>query len=418
MRGKGEGSIFKDSRGLWTAVVELPSHDGKRRRKVIRNTNKKTVLNEVTKLRNQLETRGDLPTASINVEQWFTYWLDRIAVESVRPKTLSGYRSVVENHIVPGLGPKTKLDKIAPATIRKVHDRITKEKNLSSTYALNAHRVMSRSFEIAMREGRIQRNPASLMDAPRKATKALEAFTLEEALRVLAHVSSDERMRARWALALLTGARRGEAIGLERDRVGEELDLSWQLQRLTWRHGCGNTCGRKRGTDCPDRALQVPADFEYRHLTGGLYLTRPKSNAGWRVIPLVDPLRSTLEKHIAESPPNRYGLVFTTPEGDPIDPDADTRAWRETLKATGIERDVVLHGLRHTAADLLYLAGVPEDLIQEILGHSSRMVTRGYKSLRNRERLEGAMGLLSELVTRSELERTHETGGESRLALE
>jgi hypothetical protein len=34
MRGKGEGSVFRDSRGLWTAKVELPSHDGIRRTKV------------------------------------------------------------------------------------------------------------------------------------------------------------------------------------------------------------------------------------------------------------------------------------------------------------------------------------------------------------------------------------------------
>jgi hypothetical protein len=24
MRGKGEGSIFKDNRGLWTGIIELP----------------------------------------------------------------------------------------------------------------------------------------------------------------------------------------------------------------------------------------------------------------------------------------------------------------------------------------------------------------------------------------------------------
>ncbi|WP_300345206.1 site-specific integrase [Nesterenkonia sp.] len=417
MRGKGEGSIFKDSRGLWTATIELPSHDGKRRRKVIRSADKKVVVDKLKKVQRDLEERGDLPTAGTSVEQWFAYWLDNIAAQSVRPKTLAGYRSVVTNHIVPGLGPKTKLDKITPATIRRVHDRITQEKNLSSTFALNAHRVMSRSFEIAMREGRIGRNPAKMMDAPRKGTKTLEAFTVDEALSVLSHVAHDP-LGARWALALLTGARRGEALGLELDRVGDELDLSWQLQRLTWRHGCGGVCGRKYAAYCPDRTLKVPADFQYRHLTGGLYLTRPKSSAGWRIIPLVDPLKTILERHIQNAEPNKYGLVFTRPDGEPLDPDADTRAWKSVLAETGIQRDVVLHGLRHTAADLLYLAGVPEDLIQEILGHSSRLVTRGYKSLRNRERLQDAMGMLSELISKAEKERTRAVAGATRPALE
>ena len=165
----------------------------------------------------------------------------------------------------------------------------------------------------------------------------------------------------------------------------------------------------------------MPSDFEYRHLTGGLYLTRPKSKAGWRVIPLVEPAQDDHQGPASRRPRRTStGLCSPAPDGGcrSTRNDADGRAWNATLDKIGIDRDVVLHGLRHTAADLLYLAGVPEDLIQEILGHSSRTVTRGYKSLRNRDRLEGAMGLLSELITRSELERTRGTGVSSLPALE
>jgi hypothetical protein len=43
---------------------------------------------------------------------------------------------------------------------------------------------------------------------------------------------------SRIAAALFTGARQGELIGLELDRVTDELDLSWQLKRFSWSHHC------------------------------------------------------------------------------------------------------------------------------------------------------------------------------------
>ena len=388
MRGKGEGSIFKDARGLWTAIVELPPSDGKRRRKVIRSKDKRTVIDKLGDLQRELKLRGDLPTADQTVEQWFTYWLDNIAAREVRPKTLGGYRSAVKQHIIPEIG-STRLERLTAAHIRRVTDRVTRL-GLTSTYALNVHRIMSSSLEKAYREGRISRNPASMTSAPRKSVAAIEAFTLDEALAVFEHVSRDPVMGARWATSLLTGARRGEVLGIERDRVADVIDLSWQLQRL-----------KVQANGKPD----APADFEYRHLEGGLYLTRPKSSSGWRIIPLVDPLRAMLERHMAAVDPGPHGLLFTRSGGRPIDPDQDSDAWRSVLVETRIERDVNLHGLRHTAVDLLYLAGVPEDVIQQIVGQSVLTVTRGYRTRGEvyRQRLTAAMEIFSAQFTRPEI---------------
>lgn len=396
MRGKGEGAVFRVPKDktkplkYWQGAIELPPLNGDRRRKVIRRKSKPELLKAMTEAKSELERMGDLPTANQTVEQWFQYWLKQTAKE-VRPNTFDGYKRTVENHIIPAIG-KVKLDKLTATHMRRVHDGIL-AKGLSSTTALLAHRTMSVSFKIAVREGRISRNPAKLVNAPRKATVTLEPLDLQEAIKFLAHVSTDEQMGARWATTLLTAARRGEVLGLERDRVTDVLDLSWQLLRLP-----------KTDTDGkPD----VPTDYEYRHLTGGLYLTRPKSSKSWRIIPLIDPLKSILEQHLARIPENPWGLVFTK-NGRPISPDADTKAWRATLLAAGIEKNARLHDGRHTAVDLLYAAGVPEDLIQEIVGHSDRATTQGYKSLRNRERLTGAMMQFSALFTQPETGHTRE----------
>lgn len=396
MRGKGEGALFRVPKDAtkplkyWQGVIELPPLNGDRRRKVIRRKSKPELIKAMTAAKSELERMGDLPTANQTVEQWFRYWLKQVAKE-VRPNTFDGYKRTVENHIIPSIG-KVKLDKLTATHMRRVHDGIL-AKGLSSTTALLAHRTMSVSFKIAVREGRIGRNPAKLVNAPRKATVNLEPLDLQEAIKFLAHVSTDEEMGARWATTLLTAARRGEVLGLERDRVTDVLDLSWQLLRLP-------------KTDVDGRP-DVPTDYEYRHLTGGLYLTRPKSSKSWRIIPLIDPLKSILEQHLERTPDNPWGLVFTK-NGRPISPDADTKAWRATLLAAGIEKNARLHDGRHTAVDLLYAAGVPEDLIQEIVGHSDRATTQGYKSLRNRERLTGAMVQFSALFTQPETGHTRE----------
>ena len=374
----------------WEVIIELPPHGSTRRRKFIRSKDKAKVLDLADDARKLLKENGDLPSADQTVAQWFTYWLNSLASKEVRPKTLAGYRSVVNNHIIPAIGT-VRLSKLTPAHVRRVEDAILKTPKdrkrpelgyLSSTYALNAHRVMSSSFTIAEREGRISRNPAKLSAAPRKAIVNLEVLTLEEAIHIVEVMAREEHsdLGARWVTSLLTGARRGEVIGLTRDRVTDVLDFSWQLQRLAL-------------TETPGKP-DAPVGFEYQHLVGGLYLTRPKSRAGTRVVPLVEPLKSILERYIEQTPANAYGLVFA-PDGYPVDPDQDSAAWQSVLDAAKIKKHIRLHDARHGFVDMIYAAGVSEDLIVEIVGHSTRAMSRSYKSPASLTRRTEAMKALS-----------------------
>ena len=390
-RGKGEGSVYKRaSDGMWCVSVELPSVDGRRRRKVIARKDKAAVMTELRKTQRELAKHGDLATSSTTVDKWMWHWLDDIAPLGIRPKTLAGYRTVVDGYIVPLLGKK-RLEKLTAADVRHLHaamqttpkDAALRGKTdlppdtvmLSSTYTLLAHNALSAALKVALREGKITANPCDLVDRPRKRVTAQKALDVEQAIRLLQHLATREDGPL-WATYLLTGARRGEILGLEADRVGEELDLSWQLQRIT-------------------DISKAPADWEHRELGGTLYLTRPKSSAGWRVVPLVEPLRSILRLQIGDQ---QQGLVFTR-NGRPWDPDRATKAWAAVLAEAGLPDDVVLHGSRHTTIDLLYEAGVPEAVIQEIVGHSSRAVTRGYRSRGNSKQLTAAMNKMSELLT-------------------
>lgn len=391
-RGKGEGSIYKRaSDGMWCASVELPPGlDNKRRRKVIVRKSKADCIDAFREAQAELKKSGDLNTSTLTVEKWMTHWLNDIAPKKIRPKTLAGYRTVVNGYIIPLLGKK-RLQKLTADDVRKlqaVMESTPKDPTLrgmidlppgtvmlSSTYALLAHNALSAALKVALKDGgKVSVNVCDLVDRPRARNAEQKALDVQQAIQLLRHLAGREDGPL-WATYLLTGARRGEILGLEVDRVTDVLDLSWQLQRIT-------------------DITRAPNDWEYRPLGGTLYLSRPKSKAGVRIIPLVEPLRSILRLAIGDK---QQGLVFTR-NGRPWDPDRATKEWRKVLQDAGLPGDVVLHGSRHTTVDLLYEAGVPEAVISEIVGHSTRAVTRGYKSRGNTKQLTDAMDRMSRLL--------------------
>ncbi len=404
-RAKGEGSVyFRESDQRWVGSQDLPRRDPKVRRRAVVLVDPKgmtkpqaraaTVAKLAAKVA-ELGENGDLPNEQQTTEQWLRVWFDTIAIKKIKPKTAATYRTLLENHILPVIG-SVQLTKLKSAHVRRIEQGIL-DKGLSSTTAMQAHRIVAVALKYAVREERISKNVAQLTDAPKRARKEPTVLTAVDGIQVLS-ATRDDRLWSRTAAALLTGARQGELLGLELNRVTDVIDLSWQLQRLSWEHGCKPACGHLRGAECPKRTVTFPPDAEHRYLTGGLWLTRPKSSAGWRIIPLVDPLKTIIAARIvaAKSEPNPFGLLWTTEAGNPIDPRYDNNTWHKALARAGVP-DVRLHDARHTTASLLLEAGVPEAIIMKILGHNTFAVTRGYQHV-NRKQLDEAMAKLSALL--------------------
>jgi integrase len=326
-------------------------------------------------------------------------------IPNKRPKTAKTYEQYVRSYIVPALGANTTLTKITPDTVRRIESFVLSQ-GLSPSTATNAYHYAAAGLEFAVRQGVLFFNPAKRVDPPRKAVPNLDVFTLADSVRLLEYLITNKHPdRALWATYMLTGARRSEIAGLEFDRVGNVLDLSWQIQRLQYSHGCDGKCDARRAGNCPKRHIEKPHDYEVRQIKGGLHLTRPKSSAGWRIVHLVEPLRTLLLDYKEEAPENEWGLMFPTRHGRygwlvPPDPDRITHEWPKLRdEVFGPGRRVRLHDIRHTAVDLMYLAKVPEHLIQEIIGHSTRSMTRAYKSRSDELMSQRAMESLSGLFT-------------------
>lgn len=395
-RGKGEDSIYKRaSDGLWCVSIELPRGlDGKRRRKTICRKKKSDLLEARRKAREELKKTGNLATRSLTLKDWLQYWLSEIAEPNLAPNTVSGYRNNIESYIVPLLGSK-RLDQLTPQDVRRLHEvvqqtpvdkKLRGQKDLpentpllNSTSALLAHNTLSVALKAAMREGKVGFNACDLVDRPKKAVTEKKYLTYEEAVHLLKYVSNKPN-GAMWATFLLYGTRRGEGSGIEAERVGDLLDISWQVQRIL-------------------DISKVPKDFEYRHIRGNLYFTRPKSSAGWRTPPLVEPLKTILARHIGSQ---KTGPIFLDHKGEVWDPGDVSKAWKKLLGEAGLPTDVELHGSRRTTVTLLYEAGVPEHLIKEIVGHSDVEMTRHYNARSNTKSLTEALNRLSDYLAITE----------------
>lgn len=373
-RDRGDGALYQRKDGLWVAAVELPiGADGKRRRKTLSSKDYATAVKKLRALHRQVEdSGGDIPTASTLTGKWLEIWVETIAAPRLRPNSLRQYRADIRLHIIPAVG-RYRLDKLAPHHVRAMHTAILATH--SSTSAMRCHALLFKALKDAMIEGLISRNVAELVDRPKKAANNRGYLTFDQARTLLRHVA-DQPGGARWAAALFTGARQGELLGLQRSRVTDVLDLSWQLQRLPYKHGCGGKCG-KRPPYCPEKVLEVPPGFEYRVLEGPMALTRPKSTAGTRIVPLLPALATILDRHMAATDPGPHDLVWSA-DGHPIGARTDSRAWHEALAGAGLP-PVPLHAARHTTATLLLETGVDSGVISSVLGHSSVLVTRGYQ---------------------------------------
>lgn len=397
IREKGTGGLFQRTQdSMWVVRLELPSDGTRRRRKTIIRKDKADAIAALRDARKDLERTGDLATSSPTIEQWMTQWLDRIAAPRLKPNTLVTYRGSVTRYIIPSIG-RVRLDKLTPQHVRQMHDHARDGR--SSTTALQAHRVLAKALADAEREGRVTRNVATLVDAPAKAHAVRDALDADQARTLLMSAATDPHAAAMWSVALVAGLRQGERLGLTWDAVNLDtgiITVSWQLQRLKWVHGCGGSCGKKRGGSCPERFVPIPDGQEAHRIYHGLWHVRPKSRAGWRQVPIDPLLHEVLTLYMADHAPGDRGLVFTRGDGHPIDPSDDTAAWDRALRAAGLP-DVVLHSARHTTATLLHALGADEQTRMQILGHSSATVTAGYTHITNAIAAD-AMGKLGSLL--------------------
>ena len=278
------------------------------------------------------------------------HWLDadraRVSPATTRQRSLH-----VRNHLVPALG-SIRLARLSPSDVERLTAAI-QAKGLSARSAAISRTILRAALAVAVRDGLVGRNVAALARPPRAERREMRALTAGE-VRSLLDATVDDRLGPLYALAVSTGMRQGELLGLR----WEDVDLD--AGQLTIRY-----------------ALALDAK-------GGYSLRPPKTAKSRRTLALsaigLTALRrqkvrqAAARLEVGRVWQDRHGLVFTDPVGRSLRGYDVTHAFQKTLRRLGLPV-VRFHDLRHSFATLTLAAGVPLKVVSEALGHSTITLT-------------------------------------------
>lgn len=367
-------------KGRWMATVDDGfTASGGRRRVTVTGKTKTAVQQKLRDKRVELDKDGRASRRTVTLAKWAEAWL--VAIQPhVRPSAYDTDKAAVK-WIVPTIG-HVHLADLTPGHVRALRAAIVADGKSTST-ALRYHGSLIRMLKAAALEGYKVPPNSLLTEAPKKAVHDRQALDMDHTLAILEHLT--RRVdgapvlpdSSRWSLAFLQGIRQAEALGLTWEQVSEDsLTISWQVQSL-----------RYRDRDDPSKGFRVPDGYEARHLVGATHLVRPKSRAGWRVIPLVPWAQTAIADWRDLAPDNAHGLVWpgrTTRAGDwPRNKASDREQFEAIQKAVNVAhpagRPYLVHEIRNTTATLLMELKVPESVRIAIMGHSSITTTHGYE---------------------------------------
>ena len=341
-RGNREGSVYRRGDGRWAASISLPA--GKRR-----TFYGKTRQEVSRKLTNALRDRDlGLPTLQERqrLDSFLMQWLEA-ARPTVKPMTWKRYEEYVRIHLIPVVG-HVRLARLTPQHLQDLYRRKL-EDGLSPTTVHHIHAVMHRALRQALRWGLVLRNVSDAVDSPRTASYETQPLSPEQAGQLLDAARGD-RLEALYMMALTTGMRQGELLGLH------------------WKN-----------VDLVQGVIQVRTTLRPGGEFGG-----PKSSSGRRQITLVQIAVDALQRHRRRQIEERVALgpdwedldlVFTNTTGNHLDANnLRHRAFPAVLQKAGLSR-IRFHDLRHSTATLLLSLGVHPKVVQELLGHSHIAIT-------------------------------------------
>jgi integrase len=242
-----------------------------------------------------------------------------------------------------------KLQELQPYQIQQVYTNL-KGQGLSQRSVQLVHSILHRALAMAEKQGLIGRNPARAVIPPKVAQKERKILDENQAMQFLRAAQGD-RYEALFQLAITTGIRQGELLGLkwgDIDWASSSLRIRRQIQRAT----------RK-----------------------GFKFSLPKTQAGRRMIQLGPETLRQLEEHRKRQDLERSrgewkenDLVFPSLIGNPTDQRALHKFFKRLLRKANLP-EIRFHDLRHTAATLMLLNGIPLIVVSRRLGHSKPSVT-------------------------------------------
>lgn len=343
------GHIIK--RGKKYSIVVDIGRDHKNRRKqkwFSGYERKKDAENDLPRILNEIR-KGYTEPENMTLEEYFDQWLNR-KKRNVQPGTYEHYESYMRTHIIPGLG-HLKISQLEPHHVESFMDEVH-EKDLSQRSKKHIFRILSSALINGKRSG-IKEGIMEGIESPKVDRQQIEFWTQEEVNKFMGSLKSKNHAIP-IILALATGMRRGEILGLKWSQV-----------------------------DFENKKISV--FNQLKKDDGGKWIISPqlKTSTSYRTIDIDHNTVELLKEHLRQQDKDKMkcgpdyhnlGLVCATSTGGSIKPTYLRTVFNRTIKKSGVKK-ISFHGLRHTHATLLLRDGVHPKVVQERLGHRSIQTT-------------------------------------------
>lgn len=352
-RTYGEGTVYEERPGRWRAQIRLGPG-------VRLSAGGGSAGEARRRLAAKLEAHAqgvEEPGRTDRLGEFLICWLAE-SRGAVKAGTWRQRDTIIRRHLVPHLGHRRlselRADDLAhlyrglrdgtlarPPRCRTGRPPST---TLSETTLHHVHSVLRLALDDAVARGLVMRNVARIIRRPPVVDPKAKVILLPEQANRLLGAVQGQPLEALVTLALTTGMRQGELLGL-----------------------------RWAAVDVQAGTLTVETNSQ-RGYEGRLELTRPKTRASTgRILRLSSVAAGALRRHRARQGP-RSLLVFPTSRGALMSPPVLRRAFGQILASAELDR-MAFHDLRHTYATLAILSGVPIEEVSYNLGHASPAIT-------------------------------------------
>ncbi len=283
------------------------------------------------------------------VEAWFEYWIS-IKEKTVRPNTVRNYRERYHRNISKVIGKMLLID-VKPIHCQKIFSDMADE-GYKTTTIYQTRIALYNMLDFAKENDVIINNPCkkSVKSDMGQPSDKKEALTIDVQRKFL-EAARDQSYENQYRFVLQTGLRTGELVGLKWDDI-----------------------------DFKNKTLTISRTMEYRYKVGEWRIGPPKSESGYRTVPLTDEairiLKAQKEKNskIKVIPMEWADQVFLCRKGEPVKNSTYDTALFKICDKVGIKR-FSMHVLRHTFATRCIEAGMMPKTLQKILGHSNIGIT-------------------------------------------
>jgi integrase len=335
-RVKGEGSVYRRKDGR--VVGEYEDANGRKRYITSKTKTKAEMKAALRKLLADRDAGVAYDSEGLTVERYMDKWLDSQR-NRIRPSSFKPYEAIVRLHIKPTLG-KTKLDKLTALQLETLYRQKLKD-SLSARRVRYIHVTIRKALKDAVRLQILSRNVADSATPPRPVKREIKPLSKEQ-MRLLLDTARGDKLECLYVLAITTGMRQGELLGLQ------------------W-----------RDVNLDNGTLRVS-----RSVYDGV-ISPPKTSAGNRTIKLSKLAVAALKRHRVELAKRRISeWVFPNAKGASIGhQNLHNRSWKPLLKKAGLPHSTRFHDLRHSCITLLLSKGIPVHVVSNMAGHGDPAIT-------------------------------------------